>query len=349
MLYYLGAILEPYFGPFRLLKSHLFLIAFGLYAGFFITFFVLPRMFKYLPQDRGREFAAQGTVAKGKPTGAGIVFITIFVLLSFLVVPMDLKAALILVLAFLVCLTGFLDDKSATPWGEYLKGGLDLVLAAGAGYALSLGEPMTIWLPFTTDLITVPAWAYACIACVVIWLSINSTNCSDGVDGLSGTLSLISLLSLAFILYFALGHTKIAAYLLLPHYPEGAKWAVMSIALSGTLAAYLWYNAFPSKVLMGDAGSRAIGFIIGVMVMSTGNPFILFIIAGMLLVNGGTGLVKVALLRFLKIRIFHNTRFPLHDHVRENRQWSNAQVLVKFAIIQILITTGLFGLFVKVR
>lgn len=349
MLYYLGQMLEHFWGPFRLLSSHLFLIMFGLYAGFAICMVLLPRMFKYLPVDRGKDFAAQGGAAKGKPTGSGIVFISVFIILALLVVPLDLKAVLVLVLTFLVCLSGYLDDRSARPWGEYLKGAVDLALAVGGGYVLCMGEPVKMWLPFANDTLMVPAWIFIAVAAFVIWLSINSTNCSDGVDGLSGTLSMISLISLGVILYFVLGHVKLSAALLLPHYPEGAKWAVMIFTLSGCLAAYLWYNAYPSKTLMGDAGSRAIGFIIGVMVMNTGNPFMLFIISSMLLVNGGTGLVKVALLRFLKIRIFHNTRFPLHDHVRENMQWSNAQVLIKFAIIQILITVGLFGAFIKVR
>ncbi len=100
---------------------------------------------------------------------------------------------------------------------------------------------------------------------------------------------------------------------------------------------------------MGDAGSRALGFIIGVMVMNTGNPFTIIVVSTVMLVNGGGGLVKVALLRFFKIRIFHNIRFPLHDHFRKERQWSNTQVLVRFALIQILVSIVLFGLFMKVR
>jgi phospho-N-acetylmuramoyl-pentapeptide-transferase len=72
-------------------------------------------------------------------------------------------------------------------------------------------------------------------------------------------------------------------------------------------------------------------------------------VSTVLLVNGGTGLVKVAFLRFLKIKIFHNTKFPLHDHVRSAKNWSNTQVLVKFVIIQMLITLGFLGLILKIR
>ena len=112
---------------------------------------------------------------------------------------------------------------------------------------------------------------------------------------------------------------------------------------------YLWHNAYPSKVLMGDAGSRALGFFIGVCVMLSGNPFLIFATSSIIFINGGMGLLKVALLRFFKIHIFQNIRFPLHAHMRQKRQWSATQVLVKFMILQILITVAIVGIMFKVR
>ena len=184
---------------------------------------------------------------------------------------------------------------------------------------------------------------------MIIWLSINATNCSDGVDGLSSTLVLLALISLGGFLYFVVGHEIISKYLLLPHYEESAKWAIMIFVMVGCLAGYLWYNAYPSLVLMGDAGSRPLGFFIGVCVMNTGNPFLILIVSSVLMINGGTGLVKVGLLRFFRIRIFHDIRFPLHDHFRQVRKWSGTQVLIRFALIQILLIIVLFGVLVKVR
>ncbi len=124
---------------------------------------------------------------------------------------------------------------------------------------------------------------------------------------------------------------------------------MMAFILLGVLAGYLWFNANPSTVLMGDAGSRPLGLLLGVFVLETGNPFLIVVVAGVLLVNGGTGLVKVALLRFFKIGIFRNVRFPLHDHLRKNRGWSNSQVLLRFVILQALITPILIVLLLKVR
>ena len=104
------------------------------------------------------------------------------------------------------------------------------------------------------------------------------------------------------------------------------------------ILGYLWYNATPSRLMMGDAGSRAMGIFISLAVLKTGSPFLFLLVALILILDGGLGLVKVALLRFLKIHIFANTTMPLHDHVRKKIGWSNTQTVFRFAIIQIVIS-----------
>jgi phospho-N-acetylmuramoyl-pentapeptide-transferase len=349
MLYLLGDYLQELFGPARLLTSHFNLIIIGLTVGFAGVIFLLPRLFKLLPSDRGREFAIQAENAIGKPTGAGVVFIPVFLVLAVLVVPLDGKVLLVLLLTFVAMITGYLDDRSRHPWGELAKGVFDLVLALGVAFLLYSTEVSTIWLPFTNALYETPMWLYVPLATILIWVSINTTNCSDGVDGLSSTLVLIALLSTGTFLYLVVGHTDFSSYLLLPHYAQSAKWAITTFTLVGCLAGYLWYNAYPSHVLMGDAGSRALGFFMGVTIMNTGNPFLILIVCSVILINGGTGLVKVGLLRFFNIRILHTIRFPLHDHFRKDMNWSNTQVLIRFALIQMVVTIALIGITVKVR
>jgi len=352
MLYYLASTLQRFFGPLRLFQSYTVLIIIALYAGFFLTVFLLPKTYRFLPKDRGREFSINADAAMGKPTGAGVVFISVFVMITFLFAPLSMTQIAMLIFTFLVMLTGYLDDKSIHSWGEYLKGALDLALSIAASLAilyLYFGGTIHYWLPFTSLQVAIHPLVFLTISTLVLWISINTTNCTDGVDGLSGTLVLLALISLGIIFYFVLGHTKIAEYLLVPHLADGAQWAVLIFALSGTLMGYLWHNAFPSKVLMGDAGSRALGFFIGICVIVSGNPFMLLLTSTMILINGGTGLLKVALLRFFKIRIFHNIRFPLHDHMRKNLSWSPTQVLLKFMIMQVLITLAVVGVLFKVR
>ena len=354
MIYLFASWLREFFSPARLLQSHTVLITLSLFVGFLLTVFLLPKFYKMLPHDRGREYTATAEAAKGKPTGSGVVFITIFVFVAVLFIPLDWSQIVIVVLTWLTMLTGYLDDRSTKSWGEYRKAVLDLILSVAAAFTLYYAckaedGNIYFWLPFTTKPIAVAEWLYIIIAVIIIWASINTTNCTDGVDGLSSTLVLIGLITLGIIFYFILGHTVIAKYLLVPHLADGAEWAVLVFALAGVLMGYLWHNAFPSKVLMGDAGSRALGFFIGVCVMVTGNPFLLLATSSIIFVNGGMGLLKVALLRFFKIKIFSTIRFPLHDHMRQKRNWSATQVLVKFMILQLLITIAILGIIFKVR
>ena len=90
--------------------------------------------------------------------------------------------------------------------------------------------------------------------------------------------------------------------------------------------------------MMGDAGSRAMGIFISIAVLKTGCPLLYIPVAVVLILDGGLGLVKVALLRFLKIHILKNTRTPLHDHVRKIMGWSNTQTVFRFAIVQIVVS-----------
>jgi phospho-N-acetylmuramoyl-pentapeptide-transferase len=349
MLYWLGSVLDGLWGPFRLLSSHLLLIASGLVSGFVLSLVLLPRLSRFLPRDRGREFAHDGEAARGKPTGAGVFFITIFFVLSLLVVPISFERVAILLLTMLVMASGYLDDRSHRPWHEYLKGAVDLGVALLASLVLIAGGVEEIWLPFTKATFQPAPIVSILVSTIVIWISINTTNCSDGVDGLSSTLVLLALLSLGAFLYFVVGHGQISGYFLVPHYPDAAGWAIMIFVLVGSLSGYLWHNAHPSSILMGDAGSRALGFFIGIAVIKTGNPVLILIVSTVLLVNGGVGLVKLALLRFFRIRVLHDIRFPLHDHFRHSKGWSNTQVLVRFALVQLMLGILLFGLVLKVR
>ena len=281
-----------------------------------------------------------------------MVFITIFVIMIFLLIIPSATQIAVLVLTWLVMLTGYLDDRSVNPWGEYRKGALDLVLSlitTGVLFHCCFNNSIFYWIPFMSQSIAVHPVVFFIVSVLILWFSINTTNCTDGVDGLSGTLILMALISLGMVFYFIIGNVKVSEYLLIPHLVDGAQWALICFSLSGVLMGYLWHNAYPSKVMMGDAGSRALGFFIGVLVIISGNPFLLLMTSGMILLNGGAGLVKVALLRFFHISIFRNIRFPLHDHMRKNLQWSSTQVLIKFLILQLLITLAVFAVLFKIR
>ena len=93
-------------------------------------------------------------------------------------------------------------------------------------------------------------------------------------------------------------------------------------------------------MLMGDAGSRALGFFIAVVAMKSQNPLAYLLLAGVTIADGGIGLVKIFLKRYLKICILTKTRTPLHDHLRKNLGWSDTQVVNRFVILQVLLAAA---------
>ena len=387
MLPYLAPHLTAFWGPFRLLASYLVLIGLGGSAAALVTWWILPRAWILLPTDQGKAFVKDSVRARGKPTGAGVIVFAVLIPILMLVLPPTAQLWELCACLFLAMLTGFLDDASEKPWGQILKGSLDLVIAFLASMALCQGHDVTVWWPFFkggsgTGAFSLSVWIYVPMATILLWWTINATNCTDGVDGLAGSLSLLSLFYLGGFLYGIVGHVGVAGYLLLPHNPDGAKWGILLFTAAGALAGYLWHNANPSAVLMGDAGSRFLGLLLGIAVLATGNPCLVLVMAPVVLINGGSGLVKILLLRgfgylgfdvrppataivngtaadvaseeeaarqHVLIRLLHRYRFPLHDHCRRNLHWSDSQVLVRFVLLQALLTPLLLGLMVKLR
>lgn len=267
----------------------------------------------------------------GKPRGAGFIFILVFVVTAVIFGDMRRETVIYLILTVAAMMTGFLDDCAKVSWGELRKGLLDLVIAimTAITYVNFNGSDITIAL--TGQTFTLNPVVYGILAVILVWGSINVTNCADGVDGLSGTLASITLATV----YLIMQSKEIA--------PDFAYLILLFIAC---ILGYLWYNATPSCLMMGDAGSRAIGLFIAIAVMKMGSPFLYLLVACVLMVDGGIGLVKVSLLRYLHIKILTKVRTPLHDHVRKNKNWSNAQTVFKFAIIQIMISAAVVWMIV---
>lgn len=314
-----------------------------------LTFWALPKYWHLLPKDQGRAYAVDAEKSIGKPMGAGVIFVPIFCIVALLVVPLQWPYLVVIACMLAAMLIGFLDDRTRGGWSEYALGAWDLLISVIAALAVCHFSGFDVWLPFVKNPLHVDAWLFITLGAILIWVTINSTNATDGVDGLSGSLSALALVFLGAILYGIVGHKEISAYLLVPHYESAPEWSMLAFTMVGCLASYIWYNCNPSVVLMGDAGSRPIGLLMGVLVLASGNPFLVFVVATMVLVNGGTGLLKVALLRFFRIPIFRNVRYPLHDHMRKNLGWSGTQVLVRFMLLQAIGTPLLLVLLLKLR
>ncbi len=298
----------------------------------FVAVILSLKLFKSkLPVDGGRDFAFNGKLSKGKQRGAGIVFIIVFILSSLIFIKPTTELEMYYAVIFLGMLSGYLDDASKVPWGEYKKGAIDLVicLLTSGAFVWKNQDLLSVDLGFYD--LKLPWYVFLAISTVFLWMMINATNCSDGIDGFCGSLWVNSII---FILLRAgaLG--------------TGGEIKLLGAIMIFAIIAYLWYNAEPSTMMMGDAGSRAIGLFLGIIVLKSGNILLAIPLCFILLLDGLIGIFKVSVTRFLKIKILKNIRTPLHDHFRKNKEWSNTQTIYRLNIIQAVIS---FAVYMVVR
>lgn len=290
-------------------------------VAFSVCFVLLKLKLPFLPKDKGRAFAVNGEVSKGKIRGVGLIMIGTFVLCSIFLLPITKELIFYDILIFLEMLSGYLDDASDHPWSDYKKGFIDLIICVIISVVFVYNNSTTIMI-FNAEIYVHPI-LFVVLSTILLWIGINVTNCSDGVDGLCGSLSIISLLSISLIFFSQIGE----------------QFTVYSFIMIGVLIAYLCFNTSPSSQLMGDAGSRPIGILIVLLILKSSHPLSYLLLSAVLLVDGIAGLIKIFLKRFLKIEVLKNIRTPIHDEMRKNHGWSDTQVLVRFCIMQLFFST----------
>ena len=321
-------------------------VAGGSIAAFLITVLLL----KFLPgekvllgHDRGRLYAQGSAVNIGKPTGVGFFFTMVFAIASG--VTCYFRPSLICFLAAIVAsmMTGFLDDRSKQGWREYIKGFLDFIMSL-------IGAFICVWF-YGSDLIIGltgskihlhPALFYV-LAVILFVVSINATNATDGIDGLSGSLSILSTATLFTISAI---NTTLAGC--------DRNGLITGLIMVSVLFAYLIFNFNPSRMLMGDAGSRALGFFIAYYAIYMKVPFAYLIVGLPFLCDGGISIFKITVGRLTKKKIipFKNITTPLHDELRKNRGFNVKKVwavLVCSALIVDLIYIGVTMIIHTVR
>ena len=285
-----------------------FLLAFALTA-------LMDSMFRErLPHDHGRAFAVNGELSKGKARGSGLIFVLCIALVTLAVIPFRVEYLIYTVLLIASMLSGYFDDAADTAWNEYKKGLIDFVIAVVAGVTYlnfnGTGVQLLNWA------FSIPYPVYLLLIVVLIWASINVVNCTDGVDGLSASLAVVSI-----------------GTFLLAYWEELGEYATAGVIFIGALLAYLWSNAKPSTLLMGDAGSRAMGFFLAILALKSNHPFAFLLAALVFIVDGSLGILKISFKRFLHISILKKTLTPLHDHVRKRMSWSD-EVVARWLILQ---------------
>lgn len=301
--------------------KHLFILA--ILCGAALCAAMLKLFKGKLPKDQGREFAFNGKLSAGKVRGAGIIFVCSFIAVALLFVPFSYEYLFYYVLLFLGMLSGYLDDASEKPWGEYKKGAIDLIISALTAANFVYFNPELLHVSFFGFGINVNPIVFGILGTVLVWMLINATNCSDGIDGFCGSLSIVSMISIAAVIYLAGTDSNVTMLVLL---------------MVVTLMPYLWSNSEPSTMMMGDAGSRALGLFLCILIFKTGNVLLTIPLCFMLCLDGLLGILKVSLIRFLHFNAFKKIRTPLHDHFRKNKGWSNSQVIFRFCMIQAVIS-----------
>lgn len=310
-----------------------FELALTIMLPFLFCFLGLSAFRGILPKDQGREFAVNGALSEGKPRGAGLILIFAFVISCVLVVKLDVEYIAYILLVFCSMITGYLDDAATTPWGEGKKGVLDLIISVAISFIYYKFNSSAITLATLGIDVTLNPILFVILGTILVWASINVTNCSDGVDGLCGSLTAVSLVS-------ALGLVHILK-------PDQRFERIILIMIA-CVFAYLWFNASPSKMLMGDAGSRALGVMLAVCFLKTSAPIMFVPLAIVLVIDGGMGLIKLSAIRYLKLKNFmKNIRTPIHDHLRKNKGWSDTQTVIRLVILQCVISGAFVALVVK--
>ncbi|MBP5775855.1 MAG: phospho-N-acetylmuramoyl-pentapeptide-transferase [Clostridiales bacterium] len=288
-------------------------VAGGSIAAFLITVLLL----KFLPgekfllgHDRGRKYAQGSAVNIGKPTGVGFYFTMVFAIASAVTCYFTPSFILVLLAVVASMMTGFLDDRSKNAWDEYIKGLLDFIMSLTGAFLCVwfYGNDFTIALT-GTKIIIHPAIAYV-LAVILFVVSINATNATDGIDGLSGSLSILSIATL-FVLSAV--NTSVTAL--------DRNGLISGLIMISVLLAYLIFNFNPSKMLMGDAGSRALGFFIAFYAIYLKIPFAYLIVGLPFICDGGISILKITVGRLTKKKIlpFRNILTPYHDHLKKNK------------------------------
>ncbi len=357
MLYLLLYPLADQFGPFNLFRYLTFRSGGAMVTALFLSFALGPRIIAWLrsKQAEGQPIRLDGPEShlvkkKGTPTMGG--FLILSALTASTLLWADLGNGYVWVTLFVTAASGaigFFDDykklTKRSSSGLSSRGKLVAQLAVGIIAALMVmqinhdaGLRTAVAVPFFKNFVINLGWFFLAFAAVVVTGASNAVNLTDGLDGLAIVPAMIAAGCFALIAYLV-GNNNFAAYLQIHHITGAGELAVFCAALIGAGLGFLWFNAPPAMVFMGDTGSLSIGAALGIISVVTKHELVLVIIGGLFVLETASVIVQVASFKLTGRRVFRMA--PLHHHF-EKKGWQEPTIVIRFWIIaSILAIAGL--------
>ena len=349
MLYYLY-LLKPLFSPLNIFQYITFRAACAFLSALFISLVTGPGIMRWLRLNKAHKVRvdtpAQHQTKSGTPSMGGLIIYLAMASASLLWARLSNRFVLLfLVTGTILCLLGFVDDylkASATRkdgLAPYVKMGIQLFLAMGVAGYLYIDPPNVAYatslsVPYSKEWFIYLGALYVPFCMIVLVGASNAVNLADGLDGLACGTVIFSALTYSLFAYLA-GHARFSQYLRIIPVPGAGELTVVLAALIGACLGFLWYNAHPAEVFMGDTGSLFLGGVIGLVALCVKQELLLLIVGGIFVAEALSVLMQVYSFRVHKRRIFKMA--PLHHHF-ELLGWPESKVTIRFWIVAIILS-----------
>lgn len=336
--------LVRYFTPFNVFQYITFRAAYAAVTSLLICFIFGPAIIRGLTRLKaGEEIRNDGPathqIKSGTPTMGGVMIIISIVVSALLWMDIRNLYTWMGVLATLgFGLLGFTDDflKVVKKNSDGLRAKVKLLGQIAIGTAIAvilytnrLETTTYLYIPFFKEPVLDLGILYIPFAVLLLVATSNAVNLTDGLDGLATGLVLMVALAFAMLSYLA-GRVDFAEYLQIPYIPGGGELSILSLALVGACVGFLWFNAHPAEVMMGDTGSLALGGIIGVIALMIKKEVLLAIAGGVFVIEAASVIIQVVHYKLTKRRVF--LMAPLHHHF-ELKGWAESKVVLRFWIL----------------
>lgn len=350
MLYLLFTPLSDKVLFFNLFNYITFRSGGAIFTAMIICFVIGPKVIHWLKakQKEGQPIREDGPEShlitkQGTPTMGGLMILVSLSISTLLWA--DISNAYVWIVLLITIgfgLVGFIDDYTKLTKRDYrgissrMKMGLLFICSLTAALLVNaVSEPNLagqLAIPFFKSVLFDLGWFYSVFAIVVMLGASNAVNLTDGLDGLAIVPVMIAAGCFALIAYLV-GNAVFAEYLQL-HFVKGAgELAIFCTALVGAGMGFLWFNAPPAKVFMGDTGSLALGGALGVISVITKHEFVLAIIGGLFVIEALSVIIQVASFKMTGKRVFKMA--PIHHHF-EKHGWAEPTIVIRFWIISFI-------------